>query len=137
MGQPGAALAIAGALWLVALSPAAAPQSQCEANAAVRTACEALESVEPVQLLFGRKLDLNTAFASSLEVLPGIGSVRAAAIVAERCRAPFQRVDEIERVAGIGPATRARLAPFVRVNEVPRARCDETIVNTRESKPDD
>jgi competence protein ComEA len=50
-------------------------------------------------------VDVNEAPASELEALPGVGPATAAAIVAERERnGPFLSVDELERVAGIGPA---------------------------------
>jgi competence ComEA-like helix-hairpin-helix protein len=67
----------------------------------------------PTGLLFGRPLDLNRASARSLEVLPGIGPRRAAAIVHERERQRFQSVAALRRVPGIGPATVARLAGWV------------------------
>ena len=65
------------------------------------------------RLLFGLPLDLNRADAVALEALPGIGPGRAAAIVRARRVAPFCRVGELDRVPGLGTATRARLAPFV------------------------
>ena len=70
----------------------------------------------PARLLFGLRMDPNRASASSLEVLPGIGPARAAAIVAERERRPFRRVDELRRVHGIGPRTLARIAPWLEVH---------------------
>jgi competence protein ComEA len=49
---------------------------------------------------------LNRAGRSDLEVVPGIGSSRAAAIVRDRERlGAFQRVSDLGRVRGIGPAT--------------------------------
>ncbi len=49
------------------------------------------------------KVDLNAATADDLEALPGIGSVRAAAIVEHRdTHGPFQRVDDLVEVSGIG-----------------------------------
>ena len=48
-------------------------------------------------------MDLNTATVNELEALPGIGSVRAAAIVEHRnTHGPFQRVDDLVEVSGIG-----------------------------------
>jgi hypothetical protein len=69
----------------------------------------------PARLLFGGRLDPNAASAASLTVLPGIGPVRAAAIVAERERAAFGSVAELRRVRGIGPVTLARIAPWLEV----------------------
>lgn len=59
-------------------------------------------------------LDLNRATASELEALPGIGAVKAAAILALRVeRGGFQSLDELESVRGIGPALAARLKPLL------------------------
>lgn len=49
------------------------------------------------------KLDLNAATVEELETLPGIGGVRAAAIVEHRnTHGPFERIDDIANVSGIG-----------------------------------
>jgi comEA protein len=60
------------------------------------------------------RLDLNRASAGELMALPGIGEVRALAIVTWRDEnGPFSSVDDLERVRGIGPATVERLRPYV------------------------
>jgi hypothetical protein len=59
----------------------------------------------PARLLFGLPLDLNVAQAASLESLPGIGPRRAAAIVAARCLEPFEDLEAVRRVVGIGSRT--------------------------------
>ncbi len=69
------------------------------------------------RLLDGGRIDLNRAPASLLERLPGIGPVRAAAIVDSRREAPFASLHELERVRGIGPSTRARIEPWLFVAE--------------------
>ena len=62
------------------------------------------------------RLDLNRATAGELMALPGIGEKRAQAIVAWRdAHGPFRRVDDLDDVRGIGPATLDRLRPFVHV----------------------
>ena len=59
-------------------------------------------------------LDLNRATADQLETLPGIGAVKAAAILAVReTRGGFQSMEELEAVRGIGPALVAKLRPLV------------------------
>ena len=61
-------------------------------------------------------LDLNTATAEQLEALPGIGEVKAAAILAVRAeRGGFRSVDELESVRGIGPALLGKLREQVKV----------------------
>jgi len=54
--------------------------------------------------------DLNSASAEDLEALPGIGPKTAEAIVQDRqARGPFQSVDDLTRVKGIGKKTVAGL----------------------------
>ena len=56
-------------------------------------------SVEPTT----GKVDINSADAEMLETLPGIGETRAQAIILHRKEhGPFERVDDIVAVAGIG-----------------------------------
>ncbi len=57
-------------------------------------------------------LNLNTATTDSLTSLPEIGPTTADRIIAAR---PFESVDELQRVKGIGPSTLERLASLVTV----------------------
>ncbi len=59
------------------------------------------------------KIDVNTADATALETLPGIGASTARAIIAAR---PFSRVEDLERVSGIGAAKLADLRDHVTVS---------------------
>lgn len=69
------------------------------------------------RLLDGDSIDLNRASALLLQTLPGVGPVRAAAIVGERERAAFAAVADLERVVGIGPKTRTKIEAWVSVAE--------------------
>lgn len=61
-------------------------------------------------------VDLNTADQALLETLPGIGPSIAAAIIQHREReGPFERVEDLLEVAGIGPSRLAQLEPLVAV----------------------
>ncbi len=65
-------------------------------------------------LLLGNPLDINHADVQDFEALPGIGPVTARAIVAFReNRGRFSSLEELLDVSGIGPATLARLRPWL------------------------
>ncbi|MEI8241341.1 MAG: helix-hairpin-helix domain-containing protein [Actinomycetota bacterium] len=50
-------------------------------------------------------MNLNTATADDLDVLPGVGPATAASIIAYRDQhGPFVSVEQLSQVRGIGPA---------------------------------
>ena len=63
-------------------------------------------------------VDLNAGGVEDLARLPGIGPVKAEAIVRARNeRGPFASVDDLLAVKGIGPKTLAALRPFAAVSD--------------------
>lgn len=58
----------------------------------------------------GVSIDINSASASELEGLPGIGPTLAGRIIAAR---PLRRVEDLLHVQGIGPVRLARLRALV------------------------
>lgn len=62
-------------------------------------------------------LDINTAAASALQDLPGVGPVIAAAIEEHRKNnGPYDSVESLLKVSGIGPAKLEQLRPHVSVS---------------------
>ena len=71
------------------------------------------EPERPDSLLPGERIDINTAGAGDLERLPGIGEKRAQDIIAHREEhGPFQSVEELDDVPGIGPGILAGLRDY-------------------------
>jgi hypothetical protein len=108
--------------------PAAPPDPICDAP--VERAAQADWSVDvsclpgndssdplrgPARILFGLPIDLNHADVVALQVLPGIGPGRAAAIVAARSERPLSDLADLEEIRGIGPKTVAGLSSWATI----------------------
>jgi competence protein ComEA len=64
----------------------------------------------------GQTLNINTAAESELITLPGVGPGLARRIVEYRtANGPFQTVDDLQNVSGIGPSKFERMAPYIRL----------------------
>ena len=61
-------------------------------------------------------VNIQTATAEQLQLLPGIGPSKAEAIIAYRTAHPFARVEDILRVRGIGRGTFRRLRSMISVS---------------------
>jgi competence protein ComEA len=62
-----------------------------------------------------RRVNINEAGPEELTQLPGIGPSRAQAIIVERKKRRFRRVEDILRVPGIGRKTFGRIRHSIRV----------------------
>lgn len=62
----------------------------------------------------GTKLNINIATLKELEALPGVGPVKAQAIIDYRTRyGKFQRMEDVRLVPGIGDATYAQISRYI------------------------
>jgi len=69
-----------------------------------------------MRLLLGLPLDINRVTRQDLTLINGIGPKLASAIVATRReRGRFKRLDDLQDVLGIGPATLAHLRPLLSI----------------------
>ena len=89
--------------------PAGQPQPGMSGEVPPAAAAPSGQGNTPV----GGLVNINTASADVLTALPGIGPSRAAAIIAGR---PYESIEDLERVPGIGPSTVEKLAPLVTTN---------------------
>jgi len=61
-----------------------------------------------------RRIEINSASAAELELLPEIGPALAKRIHADRvAHGRFLDLDDLARVEGVGPRTISRIRPFV------------------------
>ena len=62
-------------------------------------------------------LDINTATQDQLDELPGIGSSKAQQIISYRQQnGPFQKIDDLQNVPGIGPGIFEKIKDLITVN---------------------
>ena len=60
-----------------------------------------------------RLINVNTATAAELDLLPGIGPALAGRIIDHRqANGPYRSLDDLDDVSGIGPKTIAKLIPY-------------------------
>ncbi|MPZ70783.1 MAG: ComEA family DNA-binding protein [Actinobacteria bacterium] len=79
-------------------------------------AAPSVSSTTPVTPNAPAVININTADQITLEEIPGIGPVKAAAIIEHRdASGPFTAVEGLLEVTGIGPATLESLRPYVAV----------------------
>jgi competence protein ComEA len=65
-------------------------------------------------------ININTATLDELDILPGIGEVKAQAIIEYRqSNGAFVAIEQIQNVSGIGPATFEKIENLITVNENP------------------
>ncbi len=99
------ALSIVAVAFLLAAqpSPGLAAQSKAASRAAAKPASTAI-------------VNLNTASATDLEGLPGIGAKTAARIVEYRQKnGPFKKVEELMNVRGVGEKNFVKLKPQITI----------------------
>lgn len=60
-------------------------------------------------------VNLNTATAQQLDLLPGVGEKAAKRIIEYRARTPFNRPEELVKVKGFGKRSFEKLKPYLAV----------------------
>lgn len=76
-----------------------------------------IEIERPAEKVFEYRLDVNSATWVEWMQLPGIGETLARRIVDDRERhGPFESIEDVQRVKGVGVKTIAKLQPWLTVN---------------------
>ncbi len=74
----------------------------------------------PLAAMAMEPIDINSADAAQFEKITGIGPAKAKAIVDYRSKnGPFQKVEDLEKVAGIGPKMLEKIKAEVTVKPAP------------------
>ena len=72
------------------------------------------KNCDPDQSISGEMLvSLNSATETELTQLPGVGAATARRIISFRSRQGFQRVEDVMKIPGIGPAKFAKMKPYL------------------------
>ena len=101
-GLGAAALCVMGMFWIASSLPAGAVGGSADSWTA--------------QLSLAQRVPVNSADVSHLRRLPGIGQTLAERLVEVReTSGAFHRIEDLERVPGIGPAKRRALEAYVSV----------------------
>lgn len=103
--------------WLVvdAKTPAKPVETKFETLTRPAPPSPAPTTSTTTKLAAGQTLDPNTATLAELQQLPGIGPKMAERIVAERTKKPFDSIDDLRRVSGIGAKTLDKLRPHLAI----------------------
>ncbi len=73
----------------------------------------------PIGAVADTLVNINTADLATLETLKGIGAVKGQAVIDYRTKnGPFQKIDDIIKVSGIGPVTFNNIRSSITVGEV-------------------
>ena len=76
--------------------------------------CAAVAGAEDGQPAHKGAVNVNTASSEQLQLLPGVGPALAERIIAFRdANGPFEKVDELVAVRGIGEKSLAKLRPYI------------------------
>lgn len=74
-------------------------EGQVENNACIE------EKIDPEEKQPSAMVNINTATKEELMTLPGIGETKAEAIISYRKKTPFQKIEDLKNVSGIGDST--------------------------------
>ncbi|MEX2403459.1 MAG: helix-hairpin-helix domain-containing protein [Balneolales bacterium] len=82
------------------------------------------EYIQFLQDMVENPVNLNRASLNDLLQIPGMGPALARAVINYRDKKPFEQVEELTEVSGIGPVTLGKLRPFISIGSGLKLRRD-------------
>lgn len=93
-----------------------------------------LALLSPAFVFAAELININTANATLLDTLPGIGPSKAAAIIDYRTQhGPFAAKGDIQNVSGIGPSTYANISPLITVDDTSTSNASDSTASSTPS----
>lgn len=86
-------------------------EPDCSCPDSVNDAC--ITPKEDASNVINQKVSINTASKEQLEALPGIGASKAEAIIAYRESKPFDSIEELKEIKGIGESVFEKLKEHI------------------------
>lgn len=85
-------------------------ESECDCIDTINDACMNENSTSQTD-----KISLNHATQTELETLPGIGASKAQLIIEYRAKTPFQSIEELKQIKGIGDSIFEKVQAYITV----------------------
>ncbi len=80
-------------------------------------------------------VNVNTASAAQLDLLPGIGAKAAKRIIELRTKTPFAKLEDLRKVKGLGPKKLEKMKPFVAFSGATTATVKKVKVDAQPESP--
>ncbi len=90
-------------------------EPECTCPDTINNACIEEKPIENEQNIPSDKISINTATQEQLESLPGIGASKAQAIIEYRMQKPFQTIEELKEIKGIGEALFEKIQDYITI----------------------
>ena len=101
--------------WLVTKEQEKYLQEKCKTPEAGKVTNESWREETEKETILSESININQATKEELMTLPGIGETKADAIITYREQTPFESIEDLKKVSGIGEKTYEELKTYITV----------------------